>query len=109
MTAGNLGSRSDLSKLIDYHLVRGKLDSKTLLALIGEAGGRAKLDTIGGGWLVASMNGPTNIQLMDENGQTANIAIYDIYSRNGVMQVIDHVLKPRGFDNRRPVLTSQAQ
>jgi uncharacterized surface protein with fasciclin (FAS1) repeats len=109
MTAGNLGSRADLTRLVDYHLVRGKFDYKALLALIGQAGGRAKLTTVSGGTLVASLNGARNIQLMDENGGTANIAIYDIYSRNGVLQVIDRVMKPTGFDNRRPVLTSQAQ
>ena len=31
---------------------------------------------------------------MDEKGQTADISIYDIYERNGVIQVIDHALEP---------------
>ena len=109
MGAGNLGARADLSKLISYEIVPGKLDSKTLLTMIGEAGGRARLKTLEGGTLVASLNGPTNIALMDENGHTANISIYDIYDRNGVIQVIDHVLKPAGFDKHRPVLTSSTQ
>lgn len=108
--AGDLGSRQDLAKLISYHLVRGRLDSRTLLAMIGEGGGRAVLKTVAGGTLVASLNGPTNITLMDEQGQTANIAIYDIYEKNGVMQVIDHVMKPAGFGRqRRPILTSSVE
>lgn len=107
--AGNLGTRPDLAKLINYAIVPGRLDSKTLLTMIGEAGGRATLKTLEGGILVASLNGPTNIQLMDENGRTADISIYDIYDRNGVIQVIDHVLKPAGFDAHRPVLTSSAR
>jgi uncharacterized surface protein with fasciclin (FAS1) repeats len=77
-----------------YLVVKGKLDSQTLLKLINENGGQANLTTIEGGKLVAQMNGPTNIVLIDEKGQTANIAIYDIYQANGVMQVIDKVVTP---------------
>ena len=62
--------------------------------MIGEGGGQAKLRTVEGGVLVARMNGPTNIMLMDEKGNTADIAIYDIYDKNGVMHVVDHMLEP---------------
>jgi uncharacterized surface protein with fasciclin (FAS1) repeats len=31
---------------------------------------------------------------MDEKGATADIAIYDVYGRNGVLHVVDHVLEP---------------
>jgi len=31
---------------------------------------------------------------MDEKGATADIAIYDVYNKNGVMHVIDHMLEP---------------
>ncbi len=50
--------------------------------------------TVEGGVLVARMNGPTNMILMDENGNTADIAIYDVYDKNGVMHVVDHMLEP---------------
>jgi hypothetical protein len=62
--------------------------------VIGEGGGQAKLRTVEGGVLVARLNGPTNVVLMDEKGQTADISIYDIYERNGVIQVVDHALVP---------------
>ena len=39
------------------------------------------------------MNGPTNVILVDEKGGTANIAIYDVYDKNGVMHVVDHMLE----------------
>lgn len=107
--AGKLGARADLTKLINYQIVPGRFDYRTLLAMIGKAGGHARLKTLEGGTLFASLNGPRNIQLMDENGGTANISVYDIRARNGVIQVVDHVLKPAGFDNRRPVLTSSAR
>src|SRR5579864_5253944 len=54
--AGMLGNRDDLTKLISYHVVRGRLDSRTLLAMIGQAGGRVSLKTLEGGILVASLN-----------------------------------------------------
>ena len=42
--------------------------------------------------LVARMNGPTNIILVDGNGNTADIAIYDVYDKNGVLHVVDHMV-----------------
>lgn len=94
-----MGDRSSLDKaamtrLLSYHVVRGKYDSQTLLRVISEGEGEARLKTLEGGTLVASMNGPTNIVLMDEKGGTANIAIYDVYEKNGVMMVIDKVVRP---------------
>jgi uncharacterized surface protein with fasciclin (FAS1) repeats len=77
-----------------YLVVKGSYDSTKLLQLINEQGGRVKLRTLEGGTIVASLNGPTNILLMDENGTMADIAVYDIHQKNGVMQVIDRVLTP---------------
>jgi hypothetical protein len=31
---------------------------------------------------------------VDESGNTADIAIYDIYDKNGVMHVVDRMLEP---------------
>lgn len=77
-----------------YLIVKGRYDSTRLLQLISERGGQVKLRTLEGGTIIASLNGPTNIMLMDENGNMADIAIYDIHQKNGVMQVIDRVLTP---------------
>ena len=83
-----------------YLIVKGNYDSTKLLQLINEQGGRAKLHTLEGGTIFASLNGPTNILLMDENGTMADIAVYDIHQKNGVMQVIDRVLTP-GKESRQ--------
>lgn len=77
-----------------YLVVRGKFNSQTLLGLINANGGETKLKTLDGRTLTAMLNGPTNIALVDERGRVADIAIYDIYQRNGVMQVIDAVPLP---------------
>ena len=87
-------NKAELARMMSYLVVPGKYDSRALLKAIGEGGGQAKLRTIEGGVLVARMNGPTNMILMDEKGATADIAIYDVYDKNGVMHVIDHMLEP---------------
>jgi uncharacterized surface protein with fasciclin (FAS1) repeats len=86
--------KAQLARLMGYLVVPGKYDSQGLLKAIGEGGGVAKLRTVEGGVLVARLNGPTNIILMDENGNTADIAIYDVYDKNGVMHVVDRMLEP---------------
>ena len=90
----NPSHRGELARSTRYLIVAGQLDSRELLKRIGESGGEAKLKTMEGGTITATMNGPTNIALMDENGNVADIAIYDIYQSNGVIQVIDRVLEP---------------
>ena len=87
-------NKAQLARMMGYLVVPGKYDSAALLKAIGEGGGQAKLRTVEGGVLVARMNGPTNVILMDEQGSTADIAIYDIYDKNGVMHVVDHMLEP---------------
>lgn len=86
--------KAQLARVMGYLVVPGKYDSAALLKAIGEGGGQAKLRTVEGGVLVARMNGPTNVILVDEKGGTANIAIYDVYDKNGVMHVVDHMLEP---------------
>ena len=87
-------NKAQLARMMGYLVVPGKYDSQALLRVIGEGGGQAKLRTVEGGVLVARMNGPTNVILMDEKGDTADIAIYDVYDKNGVMHVVDHMLEP---------------
>jgi uncharacterized surface protein with fasciclin (FAS1) repeats len=88
--------KSTLGRRMSYLIVPGKYDSQALLRMISEAGGEAKLRTAEGGTLIARMNGPTNIVLMDEKGDTADIAIYDVRDRNGIIHVVDRALEPGG-------------
>jgi uncharacterized surface protein with fasciclin (FAS1) repeats len=89
-------SKSTLARRMSYLIVPGKYDSAALLRTISEAGGEARLRTAEGGILVARMNGPTNIAIMDEKGATANIAIYDVRDRNGIVHVVDNMISPSG-------------
>ena len=88
-------NKSTLTKILTYHVVSGKLDAKKLRHLIEEGDGNAELKTVSGGKLWAMMNGPSNIMLKDEKGNTANIITYDIYQSNGVIHSIDAVVLPK--------------
>jgi uncharacterized surface protein with fasciclin (FAS1) repeats len=96
MAAAGVSSKSTMARRMSYLIVPGKYDSQALLRVINEAGGQAKLRTAEGGTLVAHMNGPTNIAVMDEKGNTANIAIYDVRDKNGIVHVVDRSLEPGG-------------
>ena len=42
-----------------------------------------------------TMNGEKNISVWDENGNGANISVYDVKQSNGVIHVIDAVVLPK--------------
>ncbi len=87
-------NKDTLVKILTYHVVAGKMDSRMLRDMIKKGGGRAELTTVSGGKLWVMMNGPSNIVLKDEKGGMSNIPTYDVYQSNGVIHVIDHVLMP---------------
>jgi uncharacterized surface protein with fasciclin (FAS1) repeats len=87
-------NKAQLTAVLTYHVVPGRLDFASLSALIAQGGGRAMLTTLNGATLTASMNGPHNIILTDAKGGVAHISTYDVYQSNGVIQVIDKVLLP---------------
>ncbi len=88
-------NKETLTKVLTYHVVAGNYDFKAICELIKKGKGKATLTTLSGGKLTAMMNGEHNISLMDENGNTANITIYDVYQSNGVIHVIDSVVLPK--------------
>lgn len=89
--------KSSLARRMSYLIVPGKYDSQALLRIINESGGEAKLRTAEGGVLLARMNGPTNIVILDARGNIADIAIYDVRDKNGIVHVVDRALEPGGL------------
>ena len=86
-------SKADLTKVLTYHVVSGKLDAAALKAQIAAGGGKAKLKTVQGEELTASeMNG--GIALTDSKGNMAMVTTADVMQSNGVIHVIDKVLMP---------------
>ena len=82
-----------LTNILTYHVVAGKMDSKSLMKAIKKGGGSAMLKTVSGGTLTATTNGKM-IMLRDEKGGTATVTIADVMQSNGVIHVIDTVLLP---------------
>ncbi len=84
-----------LTGILTYHVVAGKLDSKTLAEKIKEGNGTAELTTVAGGKLWVMMKGD-KIMIKDEKGGMAWVTIKDVYQSNGVIHVINTVLMPKG-------------
>jgi uncharacterized surface protein with fasciclin (FAS1) repeats len=87
-------NKTTLTKILTYHVVAGNFDAKAIMKAIKAGKGKATLKTVSGGTLTAMMNGPMNVVVMDEKGNTANISTYDVKQSNGVIHVIDTVLLP---------------
>jgi uncharacterized surface protein with fasciclin (FAS1) repeats len=86
-------NKSALDKILTYHVVPGRLDSRMLGQQIAMGGGKAVLKTVEGESLTLQGSGK-NLIVTDEKGGTAHITITDVYQSNGVIQVVDRVLMP---------------
>jgi uncharacterized surface protein with fasciclin (FAS1) repeats len=86
-------NKSMLIRVLTYHVVSGKYDSKALAKLIAKGQGKARLKTVSGGTLTAMMDGG-NIVLRDEKGGTSTVTTADVYQSNGVIHVVNAVLLP---------------
>jgi uncharacterized surface protein with fasciclin (FAS1) repeats len=86
-------NKAMLTKILTYHVVAGKWDSKALAKLIKKGNGQARLNTVSGGTLTAMMDG-SNIVLRDEKGGTATVTVADVYQSNGIIHVVNMVLIP---------------
>jgi uncharacterized surface protein with fasciclin (FAS1) repeats len=86
-------NKSTLTKILTYHVVSGKYDSKDISELIRKGNGKAELATVSGGkiWLMKKGN---KIMLKDEKGNMSTITISDVYQSNGVIHVVDTVIMP---------------
>ena len=86
-------NKAMLTKVLTYHVVSGKYDSKVLAKLIKKGHGKAWLKTVSGGTLTAMMEG-SNIVVRDEKGGTSTVTVADVYQSNGVIHVVNAVLLP---------------
>ena len=86
-------NKATLDKVLTYHVVPGKLDSKALDKQIMDGGGRAELKTVEGGTLTVTGSGK-HLTVSDAKGDTADVTIPDVYQSNGVIMVVNKVLMP---------------
>jgi uncharacterized surface protein with fasciclin (FAS1) repeats len=88
-------AKAQLTGVLTYHVVAGRLTFADLKARIQKGGGSATLKTVAGASLTVMLNGPSNIIVKDGNGGLANITVYDVIQSNGVIHSIDKVLLPK--------------
>jgi len=86
-------NKSQLSNILTYHVVSGRMTAKDIAAAIKAGGGTATLTTVQGEPLTAKMTGGRLI-LTDAKGGTSMVSTKDVMQSNGVVHVIDTVLMP---------------
>ena len=87
-------NKPELTRVLTYHVVPGRLDSETLDRDIQAGGGQATLKTVEGETLIVRGSGKA-LTVADAKGDSARITIPDVYQKNGVIMVIDTVLLPK--------------
>lgn len=86
-------NKAVLTKVLTYHVVAGKVTATQLIAKIKADGGAAKLTTVAGGTLTATIV-DGGVVLTDEKGGTAHVVAADLLAKNGVIHVTDAVSLP---------------
>ena len=86
-------SKDQLTNILTYHVVPGKITSEQVLKAIKAGFGKAALTTVQGGTLTASLEGE-NVILTDEKGGRSVVTNTDVQAANGVIHIIDSVIMP---------------
>lgn len=86
--------KADLTKILTYHVVAGRLTAADIAAQAQADGGTAKLKTVQGEELKVSA-GPNNTWIItDAKGGKSTITQADVGQSNGIVHVVDTVLMP---------------
>ncbi len=86
-------NKAQLTNILTYHVVAGRVTAADLMAKIRAGGGRAALTTVQGEPLTATMMGG-RVMLTDTKGNMAHVSQADVIQSNGVIHVVDAVLLP---------------
>jgi uncharacterized surface protein with fasciclin (FAS1) repeats len=87
-------NKATLTKVLNYHVVPGRMNAVSLMKAVKDGEGQAKLKTVSGDWLVVKQAGPGKLSVTDAKGDVAMLTIGDVMQSNGVIHVIDTVLLP---------------
>jgi uncharacterized surface protein with fasciclin (FAS1) repeats len=86
--------KADLTKILTYHVVPGRLTAADIATQAQAGGGTATLTTVQGEKLTVSA-GPNNSWVItDAKGGKSTITQADVAQSNGVVHVVDTVLMP---------------
>lgn len=86
-------NKAQLTSILTYHVVAGRMTAKDIAKAIKAGGGKATLTTVNGEPLTAAMMGKT-IMLTDAKGGMSHVTQGDVLQSNGVIHVVDTVLMP---------------
>lgn len=86
--------KADLTKILTYHVVPGRVDAATLTQQIQAGGGSAALTTVQGGTLTARAGADGSVTLTDANGGVSRVVQADVAASNGIIHAIDTVAMP---------------
>ncbi|MHC8314659.1 fasciclin domain-containing protein [Pseudomonas sp. LB3P31] len=87
-------NKSDLTKILTYHVVAGTHTAKQLMSDAKMNSGKTVLKTVQGESLtVMEHNG--KLWVMDAKGGKSAVTIADVMQSNGVIHVVDTVLMPK--------------
>jgi uncharacterized surface protein with fasciclin (FAS1) repeats len=86
-------NKAMLTRILTYHVLAGRFDSKAIAKKIKAGHGTAQFTTLSGDKLTARMNGSLLV-LTDEKGGASTVSIANVYQSNGVIHVVDSVLLP---------------
>lgn len=96
-TRGSLmapAGKADLTRILTYHVVPGRVDAATLTQQIQAGGGSAALTTVEGSILTARVGADGAVTLTDEKGGVSRVVQADVPASNGVIHAIDTVAMP---------------
>jgi uncharacterized surface protein with fasciclin (FAS1) repeats len=86
-------NKGQLTQVLTYHVVPGRITANDLMEMIKKGGGKAMLKTVEGADLTFEMKDGA-IWVWDAKGDAAKITIKNVMQSNGVIHVIDTVLLP---------------
>ncbi|HZV84112.1 MAG TPA: fasciclin domain-containing protein [Brevundimonas sp.] len=86
--------KADLTKILTYHVVSGRVDAAALTQQIQAGGGSAELTTVQGGVLTARAGADGSVTLTDAKGGVSRVVQTDVAASNGVIHAIDTVVMP---------------
>jgi uncharacterized surface protein with fasciclin (FAS1) repeats len=86
--------KADLTKILTYHVVPGRVDAAALTQQIQAGGGSARLTTVQGGVLTARAGADGSVTLTDAKGGVSRVVQADVAASNGVIHAIDTVVMP---------------
>jgi uncharacterized surface protein with fasciclin (FAS1) repeats len=85
--------KGDLTAVLTYHVVPGKLSASELMSQVKAGGGKATLKTVQGGAITVMLDG-NKLWIVDAKGGKSSVTIGDVNQSNGVIHVVDSVLIP---------------